>query len=70
MKKTFTVSTSEPCEYSTIENYVNAEKYLGVLQELDNWLRGKIKYEDREELQEARTQLWELLKEEGIDIHE
>ena len=40
---------------------LDAPRMQSALMEYDQWLRGKIKYEDRNELQEARTQLFDVL---------
>ena len=34
-------------------------------RDLDNWLRGQIKYADRNELQDARDKLWEFIDDHG-----
>jgi len=39
-----------------------------VLWDLDEWLRGKIKHEDREDWQEVRDKLHELLEDNSIDL--
>ena len=41
-----------------------------VLSEFDQWLRSEIKYANRNELGPIRDHLWELLRDEGIDLNE
>ena len=43
--------------------------FYHVLWEFDNWLRGEIKYNDREDLQEVRTKLYELLVDNDLNLH-
>ena len=47
----------------------NGSKYKHAMQELDNWLRGKIKHsaEDESKLQECRDRLHEIL--DGLPIY-
>lgn len=52
-------------------NYAkNGVKYYLVLEELDNWLRAKMKYEDKESISidEVRKQLRELLEEQNVTL--
>ncbi len=49
--------------------------YFNILDDLDQWLRSKLKYEelpkkDHKIFDLVRTQLHELLNDEGIDLHE
>ena len=46
----------------------NGASYLSVLWDLDEWLRGKIKYEGKSELQVVRDQLFELLLDAKVSI--
>jgi len=41
-------------------------KWKGVLQDLDEWLKGQIKHADREELEEVRDKLYEKLADHGL----
>ena len=43
------------------------DDYAGVLFELDQWLRNKIKYEEHEEYQPARDEFWKFCEYYGID---
>ena len=45
-----------------------ADDLCAVLHELDNWLRGQIKYENRNELQEVRDFLTQLMQDHGVDL--
>ena len=47
-----------------------AENMMLLLHQIDRWLRDEIKYNDREELQVARDELWELCNEYEIDLLE
>ena len=46
----------------------NGPTYYDILWELDQWLRTQIKHNDKNEFQEVRDQLWDLLDEEGIQL--
>lgn len=43
-------------------------KYKRVIEELDCWLRDKIKYGDRNELQIVRDELADLCRDENVNI--
>jgi hypothetical protein len=50
-------------------------KYRGVLWELEQWMRAKLKFEDLSDgaydaIKETREQLQALLQDENIDIYE
>lgn len=54
---------------------INGGKYLGTLQELDNYLRGRLKYEELPDdvakaLQEVRDRLHEEANGHGISVWE
>jgi len=49
--------------------HYNAPKLLSILVDLNRYLRNKIKYEDNDQFQPVLDYLWELLNDEGIDIH-
>lgn len=49
---------------------VNAANYYESLKEMDEWLRGQIKYQDREELQDIRDKLTEVCHEHDVDLWE
>jgi hypothetical protein len=64
----------EQTEFYIAQNGIH---YLSILQELDNYLRGKIKYESEiysEEslinFDEIRSKLHDLLKAQGLLLHE
>lgn len=57
-----------PDEREDFELAVNGSKLQAILSEFDNWLRGKIKYELKEEWQEVRDQLWELANDNQISL--
>lgn len=58
-------------EFNTIEDAkiaMSGNIYLQALQELDGFLRNKIKHEDKDELIEVRKYLHELL--DGISLYD
>ena len=61
-----------PDEEEEHKNAVNGTAWRGVVQDLDGWLRGKLKYGDTvsKELDEARTQLHSLAQARGLDVHD
>ena len=48
--------------------YYGREMYF-VLWELDQYLRSEIKYKNREELQDVRDKLYELMEDNGVDFN-
>jgi len=49
-----------------------ADDWVLIVTDLDNWLRGRLKYEELAEIEtkvflEVRSHLWDLLTEEGLD---
>ncbi len=42
--------------------------YLLALWDMDQWLRSQVKYQGREEFQEVREQLHEILHDSNIDL--
>lgn len=46
---------------------VNGWRYRAVLTNLDEWLRSQIKYHDKADLQPVRDNLWEELKNNGVE---
>jgi len=49
-----------PDEKEDLDIALKARTLHLVIFEMDLWLRNKIKYEDRTELQEVRDELWEI----------
>jgi hypothetical protein len=54
-----------PEDQQEFDNAVKGGHYLGVIEEFDNYLRGRLKYEElteevHEALQKARDKLWEI----------
>ena len=47
---------------------VKATDMYGAVYDFDTWLRAKIKYEDRDDLQFVRDELWRLMEEAGINF--
>ena len=66
MKTTLTFDLPE--EREEFENYYRGPMAFLVLWHLDNWLRDRIKYDGREELQPARDELRSLAEEYEISI--
>lgn len=57
----------DPAEVEALQLAIKAPSYQGCLQELDEWLRQKLKYSELEEpvaeaLEQARKKLHELLE--------
>jgi len=48
--------------------YYGREMYF-VLWNLDQYLRSEIKYKNREELQDVRDKLYELMEDNGVDFN-
>jgi len=46
----------------------NASRYHGILWDFQMWLRNKVKYENRTEFEEVRTEFNELCREHGVDL--
>lgn len=61
-------------EQEAYNDALNGSKYLGVLQEFDNYLRGRLKYEEelpeaiREALEAARSRLHEEANGMGVSV--
>lgn len=60
-----TLSFTLPEEQQDFETAQNGWKYLAALDEMDEWLRGEIKYKDlkpevRDAYQTCRDRLWEI----------
>lgn len=47
---------------------MKAVDIYGVVYDFDIWLRARIKYEDRDDLQFVREELWRLMNEAGINF--
>lgn len=56
-----------PEDNQEFELHTKALKMYSTLWELDNWLRGEIKYKDKE-LNEVRDKLRELMNDNRIDF--
>ena len=72
-----TLTFDLPEEGNEFETAIKGAKYIGTLQEFDNFLRGKIKYapEDMPEeaykaFEECRDKLHELANDDGFSIWE
>lgn len=57
-----------PEEQDEFTIYSHAQDFYAVLCELDNWLRHKIKYEERKEYQVIRDELNRLMNEKNVYI--
>jgi hypothetical protein len=70
----YTLIFKVPEEQSEFNVACNGGKYLTVLTELDNWLRDIMKYgEEGDQVLTAelvRERLYELLREQSIDLYE
>ena len=72
MKRSYTIELEDGDTTFEITLALNAGKWRSVCWDLDQWLRGKIKYEDVESMptQELRDKLWELLRDEDLNFDE
>jgi hypothetical protein len=61
---------SLPEEQYEYEAASNGSKYKLILYDLEQFLRNEIKYAEKNELQPARDKLWELMKEENLDLYD
>lgn len=59
-------------ERDVVIDMLNVGKYKGVLYELDQWLREMIKYKNVSAInpEKVREYLWELLREDNLDIND
>jgi len=59
-----------PEEENEFRQAMAATRYLTILIRIDEFLRSQIKYEEREELQEIRDKLWELINEYEVSLND
>jgi hypothetical protein len=57
-----------PEEHHEFMDSYNGFRWKLIVSELDEWLRMKIKHGQREEFQEVRDHLYELVSNEGLHI--
>lgn len=57
-----------PDEQSDFNMANNGSAYHSILWELDQWLRTQVKHNNRNELQDARDKLTELMQDGGVDF--
>lgn len=57
-------------EVSRFVDAHNGTTWKAAMYDLDQWLRGQIKYGDRNELQEARDMLHQIVYESGLSFDE
>ncbi len=60
---------SFPEDNQEFELATKALKMYSTLWDLDVWLRGEVKYHEREEFDEVRNKLRELMSDNGIDFN-
>lgn len=76
MKYLLSMETSDLSETHELKLAMNAVTILGAIQEYDNYLRGRLKYEENlkddaaEALQAARDKLYEEFRDIGVSIWE
>lgn len=73
MRYQFTVCANGYSERSQIDTHLNGPKWKSVVEELDQYLRNRIKYTESfksgdEELQDVRDRLWQELGDEGLKL--
>lgn len=49
---------------------VKSANIYSILLDIDQWLRSKIKHEDREEFEEVREELHLLMEQHGFNLYE
>jgi hypothetical protein len=62
------LSFTLPEESAEFKQACSASDWIGLVWDLDQWLRSEIKYHDRNELQPARDKLYELLDEANLTL--
>lgn len=75
LRHTILYNPDNPYDARRFQDMLNGSKYKGVLYEIDQDLRTKIKYgeysdKEYELLEELRTKLWDLLRESNLDFEE
>lgn len=68
MKATLTFDLSDPDDAARHRRCTQADRAYDALWTYDEWLRGKIKYDNCEDLQTARDKLHETLDDCGITL--
>ncbi len=64
-----TLYTFQTKEENEAKLYMQARDTVAVIWELDQWLRGKIKHESRDDLEAVRDTLWELIRQYNVNIN-
>jgi len=57
-----------PEENQDLKRCLSATDLCSVIFELDQWLRSQVKYHGREDFQEARDHLYELMDQNDINL--
>ena len=63
------IKFSLPEEAIEHEECINGSKFKRALYDLEQYLRKKIKYEDKRELEETRKMFYEILSNYNIDLN-
>lgn len=69
MKATLDYDLTDCDDEIALRRALKATSYLVTLEELDEWLRGQIKYHDKNEFQPVRDELHNLLTEHDVQLH-
>ena len=56
-------------EQEECDIFYNAQKFHSVLWDFDQWLREQIKYQNKEDYQEIRDQLYEIMAERDLNLY-
>jgi hypothetical protein len=67
-----TIEFNLPTESQEYQHALNGSKYLAVLQEVDNLLRGYMKYEDKTtiDIKEVRDMIYDVASDKNVVIWE
>lgn len=65
------ITVSAQCENANAaRKFLDGERWHQLVEEYDEWLRAELKYKDAPaKLDEARTKLYELMGEHGLELY-
>lgn len=69
MKLTLEIDTEDPLDLASARELLNWRKFLGALEDMDQYLRSRVKYEDNEAAIEIRKELHDILNTNGVALH-
>lgn len=68
MKGTFELEFNLPEEQEEMQTAIDGSKWKSVVWEINNYLRNKIKYEEKEEFEPIREQLSQLISDSNLSL--